>query len=441
MIRLAVIIAHQFLPQMQAVQQSLQDRCELTILTYSQLSDTYNHYNQHYAHVDGVIITELGYLYLEERLKGTFPVPTYIYRISEEDFYKCLFQLSVERKDIDFSRVCIDFIMSHNDYLGLKPILAPEHFPQTYPYTVVTDQIYQELSDYHIGLWKEHKIDFSITRVGNIVPKLEQQGVPHIYLVPSHKSIIQQFELIITEIEMIKLADNQIAIGYVSIHKLNDLPSAMNDLELKTMLLHKSLLEFTMQEKIPLIIQKTNVSFEIISSAKDLKIITDHFTRCKLMAFLNEHVPFEVNLGWGTGDTMYKARMNAQLANQQSEASPVRGTFVIQMTGQVIGPLGEDMNLAYWNEVNPQLQKLSEKLDISTLQIQKIMAVISKTESNELTSEEIAFHLGITIRSANRILNQLEEKGIAQIAYKKQEKLRGRPKKIYKIHFPIASTP
>ncbi|WP_079910982.1 transcriptional regulator [Paenibacillus sp. 32352] len=436
MIRLAVIIAHQFLPRMQAVQQSLQERCELTILTYSQLSDTCEHYKRHYAHVDGIIITELGYLYLEERFHGSFAVPTYIYRISEEDFYKCLFQLSVERKDIDFSRVCIDFIMSHNDYMGLKPILDHDHFPQTFPYTVITDQIYQELSDYHIGLWKDNKIDFSITRVGNIVPKLEQHGVPHIYLVPSHKSIVQQFEHIITEIEMIKLADNQIAIGCLSIHKLNELPSATNDLELKTMLLHKSLLEFTMVEKIPLIIQKTNVSFEMISSAKDLKVITDSYTRCKLTAFLSQHVPFEVNLGWGTGDTMYKARMNAQLANQQSASSPVRGTFVIQMNGQVIGPLGEETNLTYLNEVSPQIQRLSEMLDISTLQIQKIMGVITKTESNELTSEEIAYHLGITIRSANRILNQLEEKGIAHIAYKKQEKLRGRPKKIYKISFP-----
>lgn len=436
MIRLAVIIAQQFLPNMQAVQQSMKDQCELTILTYSQLGDTYDLYQQHSSHVDGIIITELGYLYLEERL-GSFPVPTYKYRITEEDFYKCLFQLSVEHKDMDFSRVCIDFIMRHNDYLGLKSVLEPSRFPQTYPFTIITDRIYQEISEFHVGLWREKKIDFSITRVGNIVPMLRKHGVPHLYLVPSHKSIVQQVETILTEIEMLKLVDNQIAIGYVSIHKLEERPSAMNDLELKTMLLHKSLLEFTMQEKIPLIIQKTNVSFEMISSSKDLKMITDSFTRCKLMAFLKQHVPFDVNLGWGTGDTMYKARMNAQLANQQSADSPVRGTFVIQMNGQVIGPLGDESSLVYWNEVSPQLQRLSEQLDISTLQIQKIMGVISKTESSELTSEEIAFHLGITVRSANRILNQLEEKGIARIAYKKQEKLRGRPKKIYKIDFSV----
>ncbi|MEK4068922.1 HTH domain-containing protein [Peribacillus sp. FSL R5-0717] len=104
-------------------------------------------------------------------------------------------------------------------------------------------------------------------------------------------------------------------------------------------------------------------------------------------------------------------------------------------TDKIIGPLGEGNCLEYLNGVNKSIQRISKDVGISTLQLQKIMAVISKTESNELTAEDLAYHLDVTVRSANRILNRLEEKGVARILYKKQEKLRGRPKKIYQIQF------
>ncbi|NNV09857.1 HTH domain-containing protein, partial [Geobacillus sp. MMMUD3] len=103
---------------------------------------------------------------------------------------------------------------------------------------------------------------------------------------------------------------------------------------------------------------------------------------------------------------------------------------------QVIGPLGEETCLQYRNQITDYIQRWSEETDLSTLQLQKILAVLAKTESNELTADELAYHLGLTVRSANRILNRLEEKGVAKILYKKQEKLRGRPTKIYQIQLP-----
>ncbi|MCZ8512519.1 HTH domain-containing protein [Paenibacillus filicis] len=431
MIRLGVIIAEQSLPKLQAVQGEL-GKSELILLTYSRLEETKALYTEHCHRVDGMIMTELSYRYLELQWGG-FPVPTYAYHIHEDDFYKILFQISLKRPNLDFSRVFIDFIYDENGYLGLKEVLGPASFPQTKQLPEIREDFYDTALEHHVSLWRRGAIDYSITRVGNIVPQLEELGIPHLYLFPSQKSLVQQFEHIATEIEVLKLADNQIAVGHLSIHGLDKEPPGINDLELKLMLLHKALLEFTVEAKVPFIIQKAGNSFELISSAKDLRAITDGFTRCSLTAFLHGSVPFTVDIGWGTGDTMYKARTNAQSASRQSSASTMHGTFVIQMNGQVIGPLGEESCLDYRNEVSPQLQLLHETTGISTLQLQKIVAVLAKTERSEITAEELAYHLGVTIRSANRILNQLEEKGVAEVTYVKQEKLRGRPKKIYRI--------
>lgn len=436
MIRLGIVIAPQFLPQMQQVQHLMQSNCELTILSYTQFTELVDMYEKYSMQVDGFIITEAGYEYLRSHI-GTFPIPTYNYQITQTDLYKCLFQICVEHKQLDFSRVLIDFIWEQNEFLGLKQVLKPDDLPYMLPSIPLNEHIYEEVFNFHLKLWRQGLIDLSITRVANIVPMLIEHGIPYIYLAPSPQSIIQQIEQVLIEIESLKLADNQIAIGQASIHGLDATTSDPNDIELKVMLLHKALLEYSINDKISFIIQKTNTNFEIISSSKDLNLITNNLTECRLMAFLSSNLPFQVNLGFGTGATMHKARMNAQLANQQSADSSVRGTFIVLMNGQVLGPLGEKNSLEYWNEITPRIQQLSESLNITPLQIQKIMGVLTKLNSNELSSEELAYHLGVTIRSANRIVKQLESKGVATVSYKKQEKLRGRPKVVYKIDFNL----
>lgn len=55
--------------------------------------------------------------------------------------------------------------------------------------------------------------------------------------------------------------------------------------------------------------------------------------------------------------------------------------------------------------------------------------------SDELTTQDIATKLNVTTRNANRILNNLEKNGLAQILYNKSNTSKGRPVKIYKILF------
>ncbi|RAN86544.1 transcriptional regulator [Bacillus sp. SRB_28] len=434
MVRLGVLTAQHSLKELSMVPPRLQESCEIVMLPYQRLHETRELYQQNQQHVDGFVMAELAYMYLTEEWES-FAVPTYKFQISEQEFYKQLFQIVIENRDLNVSRVYIDFITSHNDFLGLKQILDEKDMPFTVSVSQVTDQIYEEVLNEHIKLWQDGKIDLSLTRFSNIVEDLISHGMPHVFLFPSPDSLVQQFEQIINELVAIKLAESQIAIGYVTIGALEEVRQNINEWELQQILLHKSLLEFSAEQRIPFFIQKSNGSFEMLSSYKELKIITDNLTQCQLITYLGESLPFPVYIGWGVGNTMYKARTNAQSANNISVSTGIPSTYVMTDMDQVVGPLGEGNCLEYRNMVNDYIQRMSEETGISTLQLQKIMAVLSKTQSQELTAEDLAYHLGVTVRSANRILNRLEENGVARTLYKKQEKLRGRPKKIYQIMF------
>ena len=51
-----------------------------------------------------------------------------------------------------------------------------------------------------------------------------------------------------------------------------------------------------------------------------------------------------------------------------------------------------------------------------------------------ITANDIAEVLNITLRSARRILNSLNESGIASLIGKEQPAGRGRPRQVYKIN-------
>ncbi|MFJ7183350.1 helix-turn-helix domain-containing protein [Lysinibacillus xylanilyticus] len=434
MIRLGVLIAQHSLKEIKTVPDRLRESCEIIMIPYQRLQETIDLYQQNMHDVDGFVLTELAYHYLTDQWVN-FPIPTYYFQITKEEFYEKLLQISLSNRTLEFSRIYIDFLASQNNFLGLKDVLSEKDMPHLVSISEVTDDGYEQVLNEHIQLWQEGKIDLSLTRLSNIVDDLTRHGIPHIFLFPSTDSVIQQFEQIINELSVIKLAENQIAIGHVSIGYSDTTKQNINEWEFQQMLLHKSLLEFNTEQEVPFLIQISNGCFELISSYKEVKTLTNNLSQCLLISYLSKVLPFQVHIGWGVNNTIYKARINAQYANRLSITSRPHGTFVVTDSNKVIGPLNEGDNLENFKEINKSIQRISKDVEISTLQLQKIMAVMKKTSSNEMTAEELAYHLDVTVRSANRILNRLEEKGVARILYKKQEKLRGRPKKIYHIEF------
>ncbi|OIK13819.1 hypothetical protein BIV60_13325 [Bacillus sp. MUM 116] len=430
MIKIGVITTPHSLEKIKQIEPMIRDQSELIFIPYRKISEIKDLYEQYQPFCDGFVFSgELGYKILSKNTT-LLPTPTFYLDIPEGDFYKHLFSISNTNKNLNFSRVFIDFISEENDYMGLKGVLKADEFPYTNDLEF-SDGIYERTFEKHLTLWKQGKIDLSITRMSNVVDRLEESGIPYTFIFPSTESIVEQMKQIITEVQLAHLLDNQWAIGIITIEGQD----SMSDLDFKQILLHKALMEYNDQTNALSVIQKKHDCFEVITSYGELKDLTKQFTQCSVLEYLNRTLPFNTYIGWGIGSTLYQAKTSAENANKEAELHEISCTYVITANEEIVGPLGEDNCIQINNTVEPQLEQLSEKLEISTLQIKKIMAVISKNQADELTADDLAYHLKITLRQANRILNKLEEKGAAHISYRKQEKLRGRPKKVYKLNF------
>ena len=84
----------------------------------------------------------------------------------------------------------------------------------------------------------------------------------------------------------------------------------------------------------------------------------------------------------------------------------------------------------YIDKAYTQIQDAIGKMNIT-----KIISIINERNTNKISAEVLSEYMGITVRSANRILNTLCKYNAATITEEKTQSKRGRPKKSYIIDF------
>lgn len=436
MIQIGVIAASNSIKFIKKIEPLINNRCELIYLPYSNPFEIRNIYLQNYKFFKGIIFGGLfPYTLLKKELTN-FHIPTVYFDINEKDFYKCLSKVLIHHNNLDISRILIDFIHKENNFLGLKELLGNNKFPYYYCDNLedlMTLSLHEDLFIRHLTLWEQGKVDLTFTRTPALANKLEQYNINHVVVFPSEESMLEKINQLFKEIDLQHLIENRVVIGNITIKNPEKNDEEIKDVEFKKIMLNKSLLEYSEKENRSFILQKNHLGFEIITTYRDLKEFTKDFTSCSMLNYLSNELPFKVNSGWGIGNTIYEARNNAVIANRQTKGSISNVSFIVTENEQIIGPLGEELCLNYSNTIEPFIEKISKQTGVSTLHIQKILAVISKVHTNELSAEDMAAYSGVTLRSAYRILNKLEVNGYAKISFIQQKKLRGRPKKIYKI--------
>jgi len=436
-IKIGLVVTKYFNDLVVELQKEFKNKCELVYLPYTSFNEIKDIYLNNKISLDGFIFGGLApYKYFLNEFTS-FEKPFYHFEMDNGSFYKLLFNISMKNNLLDYSRVFIDFINESNNYLGLKEILPKERFPITLSkIDTFSENLEEAIIDEHVRLWTDKKIDLSITRVTCISEKLEEKGINHVLAIPSMDYVKNVINDVLTDLEYIVLKNNQICIANISIENIPDsYPNTNDDLDYKFALLYDALVNFNNKNDANFVIQRIILGFEVYTTRDSLLNITNNFSGCSLLKYLQEKLDFSVRIGWGSGLTLYQAKKNAQLANKEASAHGGNCSYAITEDDSIIGPLNSETLLQYSNYQSKEVADLSANLKVSPLTIQKIIGVTNKLNTNELSAEDLATNLGITLRSANRILSKIVDNNGASVIQEKQEKLRGRPKKIYSIHF------
>ena len=169
--------------------------------------------------------------------------------------------------------------------------------------------------------------------------------------------------------------------------------------------------------------------------------VQEEFNQRKLLNLqkkVQEENKISLNVGIGTGGTMNDAEMNARRALDFSLKNAKQEIFWIDAGQTQHGPLGKEIQLEYQLiSSDPKLQEISEKTGLSTTSILKIIAIADVRKSYIFDAHQLAECLGITVRSARRIMNKIMEAGYGKVYAKKTAAAGGRPKALVEILFKI----
>jgi hypothetical protein len=141
--------------------------------------------------------------------------------------------------------------------------------------------------------------------------------------------------------------------------------------------------------------------------------------------------------GIGLGHTVYDAERNARHALNYALQKKVNCIFMKDGNDILSGPFMQESEqwLSYQTiqSNDKMVAEIAAKSGISAAYVMKLRGLLKKLNRNAVDANTAADYLGISPRSARRILTDLVSAGYAEIAEEASIAQTGRPRKIYQL--------
>ena len=394
------------------------------------------------SHIKGVVTSGL---FPQRILQLSYPETTREIKVFNNDdagVYRLILEILNQHRGLDFSRVYFDALdiagFSCGEYLfgSYEPGISEIQYNNISKLSL--DELLtceEQFAGKHIRLWKEKKIDISITRFSSIVKRLENEGATVRFAYPDKFYTKAILAAAVADVTIDKLTENLTCCIFVTInaHKGESMPDE------KMRKLRQSVNAFGAHMNLSFHVEEKKSGVEIFTNKESAIRITENFTTCKLRGFLASELSFDVCIGYGIGFSLYQARINSVDAHSEAYILPYGASCLINEKDQLISPLHGEMKLVVSRNHSETVKQFAKASGLSCLTIQKIMSVTNQSENNLVTSDMLAYSLSITKRSANRILMSLKKSGLAHVAERKQDTSKGRPEYIYEINLQLSN--
>lgn len=410
---------------------SLEDQWQFYYFSYTNLTHLAAIFSENSIFFDGILCSgQIPYFHLK-RNHPQFKKPMRYIAISEEDFYKKCFHYSQQDPHFQLKKCFIDFLYQENNFLSIRDTFPKENWPHIFNESITAfdeEKIYGHLAEYSEQLSKQPHIRYYLTRLPHLSTNMPD-SITTIVFTPSEASVKNTIDLLIKDMEIDRLTQNQLVVGYVQLHDLH------RDLDYRKITLYKLLLDFGRTENLPFILQQESFAIKILISYTDFLTLTHNKTSCAIQQMLSDTIDFHVSIGWGIGVSIQEALFNGEKAAFLGENSKKTTTYIIEKNGTMIGPITNDATLKLSEPTIEKLNTIYQKTNISTTILHRIYQALQKRGNYETNATDLALDLNTTERSANRYLKKLLEKGYASLSTTQQVKMQGRPKHVYEIHF------
>ncbi|WP_423363328.1 hypothetical protein [Mycoplasma sp. P36-A1] len=214
--------------------------------------------------------------------------------------------------------------------------------------------------------------------------------------------------------------------------------------------------DFTVDNYYNSILNKTFLDREIIEYARNIQGTYFNYEKGKYLIFANKGVldnglnyellnelqtnisklGYKIKIGIGIGNSAYQAEVNATKAIKRDNDSHNNYIYLIDENDNVT-TMSANMNLPIVNayEVNKDIIDIVLKTHINQESIIKIKNLTKLNNSKNIDTKVLANYLGISDRSARRVIAKLIDNNYAKVVAKESLNKAGRPKNLIEILF------
>lgn len=436
-IKIAVITTKLLKSHIAPAAEVLRHRCEIDYYIYEefrQIADIYEEINESY---DGICAAGFFIYEIIQRFRKDNQKPVAWVGSSLEEYYKSFFLLQNSNRDLDFSRVVLDAALLNG---GKHPKSVLEMFGggeemnfEEQKFLLVknisTERMMNSVSEIiecAERLWREKEIDMVVCRLSSVASELEKRGIPCTFVHPWKQNVQRSLTDFVRELEFSRLDKGLHSVIFITADSLKGRKEGKEEFRK----LEECLLQFDREKTAGFLIQKTFGGIEIYTSKQTIDRLTGHFAYCQLIPYLEQQIGMKACVGYGIGMDILQARDHALRAckgvaeNGQGALMDENGVLVrLQPCGASDGERGEAVDLL----------PAAKAAGLSVPTIQKVISAMEILGTSQLTTQELATVLKVSVVNANRVLNSLASSGQAEVISVQKAISHGRPSRVYKV--------
>lgn len=300
---------------------------------------------------------------------------------------------------------------------------------------------YEELYQEHRKLYQEGAVEGCITTLFFVHDRLAADSIPVAYSRPTTDNIVKTVARLKQEcMERSHMAEGDLAVLALRITPREDnlYRPKWEYLESREKIKAAEELYYFAKDARAAVIQQSDEQFTLLLKRADLANYSNGLESLPFLHMILDNCKCNISLGIGFGFSPGEARSNAGLALKKAACHEGNCTYIAHNINSITGPIHfVNPQFAQNSEEHEVLQLLAQKTGISTSKLYRINQLRERTKKSLFTTAELAEQLNLSIRGANRLLNTLEEHGLARLSGQTISGKAGRPSNIYHVLFDL----
>lgn len=408
MIHVAIVSPDHSLEPIDKVISETDFGCQFYKYIYKKMSDIDDIYADCRGKCDVIFFSgELGYHYIKHKFPD-IQIPCAFTAYEPIDVLSILLNFQIEHPEVKLNRVFCDFLTTTNGYMDVPQYLKEEHCPVFY---TDTRYDYRHITGFAKELWDKKRIDLILTRSINNLKRLEALQIPCIGVFPSEEMIRKSIRTALNELRLNTIEEKE------ELNILIRLPFSeeieQEEQEYREATVYKLLTDYRKAKHLHFSINQGFNQFELHAKVpKDTDNVD--FLRPILLDF-RKKLSFPFRIGAGIGSSQERSRYFSEHALLEANRYGRNDAFFVGEEGVVTGPLSADTKLIY-NYSNEKALEFARIHGINETNILKLISMFQQEPKQLLSSQNISKLLGITPRSASRILAKLLELNVVKLA-------------------------